>query len=75
MILRLRRGFDELGDDVRRRRHVGITHAEIDHVFTHFSLTLRVFRAEGMMEAEWTTREGLGALPSLFLKAARKGLA
>lgn len=47
---------------------------EIDHVFTHFSLTLRVFRAEGAMEAEWTDREGLGALPSVFMKAARKGL-
>ena len=47
---------------------------EIDHVFTHFSLTLRVFRAEGAMDAEWMGREGLSALPSLFLKAARKGL-
>lgn len=47
---------------------------EIDHVFTHFSLTLRVFRAEGDMAAEWTAREGLGALPSVFLKAARLGL-
>ena len=47
---------------------------EIDHVFTHFSLTLRVFRAEGAMEAVWTPREGLSALPSVFLKAARKGL-
>ena len=48
---------------------------EIDHVFTHFSLTLRVFRAKGAMAAEWTAREGLGALPSVFLKAARQGLA
>jgi A/G-specific adenine glycosylase len=47
---------------------------EIDHVFTHFALTLRVFRAEGAMEAEWTAREGLGALPSVFLKAAKAGL-
>ncbi|MFZ5668635.1 MAG: A/G-specific adenine glycosylase [Pseudomonadota bacterium] len=47
---------------------------EIDHVFTHFALTLRVFRAEGDMEAEWTTRADLEALPSVFLKAARKGL-
>ncbi len=47
---------------------------EIEHVFTHFSLTLRVFRAEGDMAAEWTAREGLGALPSVFLKAARLGL-
>ena len=47
---------------------------EIEHVFTHFALTLRVFRAEGAMEAEWTAREGLGALPSVFLKAAKAGL-
>ncbi len=47
---------------------------EIDHVFTHFSLSLRVFRAEGTMAAEWTDREGLGALPSVFLKAAKAGL-
>ncbi len=47
---------------------------EIDHVFTHFALTLRVFRAEGEMEAEWTEHDGLAALPSVFLKAARKGL-
>ncbi|MDP1632362.1 MAG: A/G-specific adenine glycosylase [Caulobacter sp.] len=47
---------------------------EIEHVFTHFSLTLRVFRAEGAMDAVWTGPDGLGALPSVFLKAARKGL-
>jgi len=46
---------------------------EIEHVFTHFSLTLRVFRAEGAMEAEWTPREGLGALPSVFLKSPARG--
>jgi A/G-specific adenine glycosylase len=47
---------------------------EIEHVFTHFALTLRVFRAEGAMDADWTARDGLGALPSVFLKAARIGL-
>ncbi len=47
---------------------------EIDHVFTHFALTLRVLRAEGTMEAEWTPRAGLDALPSVFLKAAKAGL-
>jgi A/G-specific adenine glycosylase len=47
---------------------------EIEHVFTHFALTLRVFRAEGTMDAEWADREGLGALPSVFLKAAKAGL-
>lgn len=48
---------------------------EIEHVFTHFSLTLRVFRAEGAMTAdEWASGRGLEALPSVFLKAARAGL-
>ena len=48
----------------------------VEHVFTHFSLTLRVFaaaqdghRLDG--DFVWTPREGLGALPSVFLKAAR----
>ena len=43
----------------------------VEHVFTHFSLTLRVFAAEGDGDFVWTPREGLGALPSVFLKAAR----
>ncbi|MET3663753.1 A/G-specific adenine glycosylase [Caulobacter sp. 1776] len=44
----------------------------IEHVFTHFSLTLRVFTAEALDgEFVWTPREGLSALPSVFLKAAR----
>ncbi len=47
---------------------------EIDHVFTHFALTLRVFRAEGTMDAEWVERAGLDAMPSVFLKAAKAGL-
>ncbi|ALL12152.1 A/G-specific adenine glycosylase [Caulobacter henricii] len=42
----------------------------IEHVFTHFSLTLQVFRAEGEGDFVWTARERLGALPSVFLKAA-----
>jgi A/G-specific adenine glycosylase len=48
---------------------------EVEHGFTHFTLTLQLFRAEG--EAEdviWTPRPGLEALPSVFLKAARAGL-
>ncbi|MDO8409913.1 MAG: A/G-specific adenine glycosylase [Phenylobacterium sp.] len=48
---------------------------EVEHVFTHFSLTLRLLRAEG--EADdviWTLRRDLDALPSVFLKAARAGL-
>jgi len=45
----------------------------VEHVFTHFSLTLRVFAAEGDGDFVWTPREGLGALPSVFLKAALAG--
>jgi len=54
---------------------------EIEHVFTHFALSLRVFAAEQggpkdlWDEGEWTSVAGLGALPSVFLKAARLGLA
>lgn len=48
---------------------------EIEHVFTHFSLTLRVLLAEGEATGVvWTPRSGLGALPSVFLKAARLAL-
>jgi len=48
---------------------------EIDHVFTHFALTLQVWRAEGdASDLIWTPRSGLGVLPSVFLKAARAGL-
>jgi A/G-specific adenine glycosylase len=55
-----------------RWRSVG----SIEHVFTHFALTLEVMRAEG--EAEyliWTpVDEAARALPSVFLKALRQGL-
>ena len=48
---------------------------EIGHVFTHFSLTLRLLRAEGATDDMiWTPRRDLDALPSVFLKAARAGL-
>ncbi len=47
---------------------------EIEHVFTHFALTLRVLRAEGDGAFEWRPRSALEALPSVFLKAARKAL-
>lgn len=48
----------------------------IEHVFTHFSLTLSVWRAQGDLPgAIWTPLSGLGALPSVFLKAAKSGLA
>ena len=43
---------------------------EIEHVFTHFSLTLEVGAAEGVVaDAVWT--RDLSGLPSVFLKAAR----
>jgi A/G-specific adenine glycosylase len=42
----------------------------IEHVFTHFALTLRVFEARGdLPDAEWAS--DLSVLPSVFLKAAR----
>ena len=42
----------------------------VEHVFTHFALTLRVFEAEGdLADAVWSS--DLSALPSVFLKAAR----
>jgi A/G-specific adenine glycosylase len=48
---------------------------EVEHVFTHFALTLQVWRAEGDGEdLIWTSRAGLQALPSVFLKAARMAL-
>ncbi len=50
---------------------------EIEHVFTHFALTLAVWRAEGHGGAEgliWSPRSDLQGLPSVFLKAARVGL-
>ena len=48
---------------------------EVDHVFTHFALTLTVLRAEGDAEdVIWSPRRDLDALPSVFLKAARAGL-
>lgn len=48
-------------------RHVG----EVEHVFTHFALTLEVWAAEGahLDGAVWT--RDLSVLPSVFLKAAR----
>ena len=49
---------------------------EVEHGFTHFTLTLQLLRAEGEAEGViWTPRDGLGVLPSVFLKAARAGLA
>jgi A/G-specific adenine glycosylase len=48
---------------------------EIRHVFTHFALDLRVFRAEGDWSgAIWTQRRDLEAMPSVFLKAALEAL-
>ena len=48
----------------------------IEHVFTHFTLTLEVMRGEGAAESLiWTpVDEAARALPSVFLKALRQGL-
>lgn len=47
---------------------------EVDHVFTHFALTMRVVAAEGEAEmaGEWwpVERVGEAGLPTLFAKAA-----
>jgi A/G-specific adenine glycosylase len=49
---------------------------QIDHGFTHFTLTLTLFRAEGEWGGGlWLPRSELESMPSLFLKAARAGLA
>jgi A/G-specific adenine glycosylase len=46
---------------------------EIEHVFTHFNLTLRVMRAVGNMPAIWrSVDEARQALPSVFRKALVK---
>jgi A/G-specific adenine glycosylase len=51
------------------------TAGEVEHGFTHFTLTLQLLRAEGeASDVIWTRRAGLDALPSVFLKAARAGL-
>ena len=48
----------------------------VDHVFTHFSLELKVLAAEGLAtDVEWLSLDALGDLPSVFLKAARRALA
>lgn len=44
----------------------------VEHVFTHFALTLLVLGAEAEMDAAWT--RDLSVLPSVFLKAARAGV-
>ena len=48
---------------------------EVEHVFTHFSLTLQILRAEGdAQDVIWSPHRDMGGLPSVFLKAARAGL-
>ena len=48
----------------------------VEHVFTHFRLTLRVLAAEGdpAEGLEMLEEASLGDLPSVFLKAARRAL-
>lgn len=48
---------------------------EVEHVFTHFSLTLQILRAEGdAHEVIWSPHRDMEGLPSVFLKAVRAGL-
>jgi A/G-specific adenine glycosylase len=45
----------------------------VEHVFTHFALTLRVLRTEAPSDLDVLWTDDLQALPSVFLKAARAG--
>ncbi len=53
---------------------------EVEHGFTHFTLTLQLLRAEGEADGVtqggviWSPRRDLDGLPSVFLKAAKAGL-
>ena len=48
----------------------------VEHVFTHFSLTLTVWVADGGGDFLWTAPdEALAALPTVFRKALERGLA
>jgi A/G-specific adenine glycosylase len=48
---------------------------EVEHGFTHFTLTLQLLRAEGPADGViWSPRGDLDALPSVFLKAAKAGM-
>jgi A/G-specific adenine glycosylase len=48
---------------------------EIEHGFTHFTLTLTLFRAEGEWNGGlWLPRSEIESMPSVFLKAARAAL-
>ncbi len=48
----------------------------IEHVFTHFSLTLTVRVGEGAGDFVWTDPDkALGSLPTVFRKALERGLA
>jgi A/G-specific adenine glycosylase len=52
-----------------------VTAGQIEHVFTHFALSLTIWVAQGdLADAIWTRADDLGALPSVFLKAAQVGL-
>jgi A/G-specific adenine glycosylase len=43
----------------------------VEHVFTHFALSLLVLEGQGEMDALWT--RDLQALPTVFRKAAEAG--
>ena len=48
---------------------------EIEHVFTHFALTLRVLHSQGDRDGIWlAVEEARQALPSVFRKALDRAL-
>lgn len=47
---------------------------EVEHGFTHFTLSLRLLRAEGAGDVAFHPRAALQGLPSVFLKAAHAAL-
>jgi A/G-specific adenine glycosylase len=49
--------------------------AQVEHVFTHFALSLAVLRAEAEGEHDALWMRDLAGLPSVFLKAARAAVA
>ena len=51
-------------------------HGAVDHVFTHFALTLSVRTGEGTGDFLWTPAdEARAVLPTVFRKALERGLA
>src|ERR1700682_4499954 len=63
-------GRDQLGDDVRRRRPVGVAHAEVDNVFT--AAARRHLELGGDVENVW--REALDAREQHWIGGSHAGL-